>query len=62
MYKPFFASSNFVELAIFGLVLFLSIFLLVLFRTWVFKTRKDYESTAAMPLADERHEIATNKR
>lgn len=55
MYKPFFASSAWTELAIFGLVLFISVFVLVLLRTWVFKTKKDYDAVAAMPLADERH-------
>jgi len=62
MYKPFFASSDRTELAIFGLVLFISVFALVLLRTWVFKTKKDYDAVAAMPLADDRHAIATEKR
>lgn len=58
MYKPFFASSQWTELAIFGLVLFLSVFTLVLVRTWVFKKKNDYDAVAALPLADERHAIA----
>lgn len=61
MYKPFFASSNMTELAIFGLVFFIGIFALVLVRTWVFQKKTSYDAVAAMPLAEERHEIANSK-
>lgn len=62
MYKPFFASSNWTELAIFGLVFFIGVFALVLLRTWVFKTKTDYDAVAATPLAEERHVLANEKK
>lgn len=61
MYKPFFASSDYNELAIFGLVLFVGFFVTMFVRTWVFKKKKDYDSVAEMPLADEHREIANEK-
>lgn len=60
MLKPLVASSNYTELAIFGLVLFISVFVLVVLRTWVFKSKRDFDAVAAMPLADENQTRGTS--
>jgi hypothetical protein len=53
MYKAFFAGME-TNAPIYAMGLFIAMFLLMLLRTLVYKKKSDFESVAALPLADER--------
>jgi cytochrome c oxidase cbb3-type subunit IV len=64
MYKTFFANMEFTALPIFALVLFISMFVLMLARTYFYRKPSDYSAIAAAPLADDQplsvsHEVTT---
>ena len=52
MYKQFFAGMEWVWLPLFGLFLFMAMFVLVVLRTFAFKTRGDFQSHSELPLID----------
>ncbi|MBE2250755.1 MAG: CcoQ/FixQ family Cbb3-type cytochrome c oxidase assembly chaperone [Myxococcus sp.] len=53
MYKQFFANMESTTLPLLALVIFLSAFLVLVARTFLFKRKGDYEPLAALPLNDE---------
>lgn len=54
MWQAYFAGLKTTELPIFAMVLFISIFALMLVRTLVYRQKADFDPLAAMPLADEK--------
>lgn len=60
MYKQYFAGFEFVGLPLFALGLFLFMFVLVVLRTFAFKTRRDFEPQSELPLSDG-NEISTRE-
>ena len=54
MFKEFFAHMEWASLPIFALGLFIAMFVLVVLRTFVFKTRGDFDPQSALPLNDGR--------
>ncbi|MFZ5445511.1 MAG: cbb3-type cytochrome c oxidase subunit 3 [Myxococcota bacterium] len=52
MFKQHFSNLESIELPLFGLWLFIGIFLLVLVRTFVLKPRGDFDAAAQLPLND----------
>jgi len=49
MYREFFAGMEWTGLALFAMVLFLALFVLMLLRVFVFHSRRDYDSAALLP-------------
>lgn len=60
MFKQYFAGFEFTALPLFALALFITMFVLVLLRTYAFKTRGDFEPQSQMPLSDGK-EIASRE-
>jgi hypothetical protein len=60
MFKTFFVGME-TTAPIFAMGLFLAMFLLMLLRTLVYKKKSDFDSVAALPLADERSSKPGNK-
>ena len=54
MFKQFFAGMEWSSLPIFALCLFMAFFAVVVLRTFVFKTPRDFEEQSALPLSDGR--------
>ncbi len=52
MFKAYFANMEWTALPLFALGLFLTMFVLMLLRTFAFKRVTDYDSAAALPLHD----------
>lgn len=52
MYREFYAALPSTLLPIVVMAFFLAAFVVVVVRTFVLKRRRDYESVAALPLAD----------
>ncbi len=52
MFKQHFAGMEFTALPIFALGLFISIFLLMVLRTFAFKTKSDFKPHSELPLSD----------
>jgi len=52
MFKQHFAGMEFTALPIFALLLFMSIFLLMVLRTFAFKTKGDFKPHSELPLSD----------
>ena len=52
MFKEFFAGMEWASLPIFALCLFIAMFVLMVLRTFAFKTKGDFESQSALPLND----------
>lgn len=52
IYKEFYAGMDWSVLPIVGLLFFLVAFGLVVLRTYAYKSRADFDSVAALPLAD----------
>lgn len=52
MFKQYFAGFEFTALPLFALALFLLMFVLVLVRTYAFKSQRDFEPQSQMPLFD----------
>ncbi len=52
MYRTFFEGMSLAELPIFALVLFVSLFVVVVVRTFVLRRSRDFDRLAAMPLGD----------
>lgn len=52
MYKQFFAGMEWTELPLFALGLFIAMFVLMVLRTFVYKTKRDFEPAAQLPLFD----------
>ncbi|MCA2979633.1 MAG: CcoQ/FixQ family Cbb3-type cytochrome c oxidase assembly chaperone [Myxococcaceae bacterium] len=53
MYKHFFSNLQSVTLPLFAMGVFVSAFLLMLARTFLFKRTSDFDPLAALPLNDE---------
>lgn len=53
MYKQFYANLDSVTLPLFALGVFVTAFLLMLARTYLYKRKSDFDPMAAMPLTDE---------
>ena len=60
MFKEFFAGMEFTALPIFGLGLFIAMFVLVVLRTFAFKTKGDFTPQSELPLSDGK-EIASRE-
>lgn len=60
MFKQFFAGMEWIELPLFGLGLFIAMFVLVVLRTFAFKTKGDFEPHSQLPLSDGK-EIASRE-
>jgi hypothetical protein len=58
MYKAFFTGME-TTAPIFAMGLFISMFVLMLLRTWGYKKKSDFDPVAALPLADEH--VSTHK-
>ena len=56
MYKTFYEGMSLSELPLFALVLFVSLFLVVVVRTFVLRRARDFDRLAAMPLGEENDE------
>lgn len=52
MFKEFFAGMEWTELPIFALGLFMAMFVLVVLRTFAFKTKSDFAPHSELPLSD----------
>jgi hypothetical protein len=52
MFKEFFANMECASLPIFALLLFIAMFVLMVLRTFAFKTKHDFEPHSALPLND----------
>jgi cbb3-type cytochrome oxidase subunit 3 len=52
MFRAYFSSLEFTVLPLFGLGLFLLMFVLILLRTFAFKRKSEYDLVAALPLDD----------
>ena len=52
MYKQFFAGMEWTALPLFGLGLFMTLFALVVLRTFAFKTSRDFQPHSELPLSD----------
>jgi cytochrome c oxidase cbb3-type subunit 4 len=52
MYKQFFAGMEWTSLPLFALWLFLGMFVLMVLRTFLYKTKRDFEPASQMPLFD----------
>lgn len=52
MFKQFFAGMEWTELPLFALGLFIAMFVLMTLRTFVYKTKGDFEPAAQLPLFD----------
>lgn len=52
MFKQFFAGMEWTAPPIFALVLFMSMFALMVLRTFAFKTRADFQPHSELPLSD----------
>ena len=52
MFKQHFANMQWGSLSVFALCVFMTFFTLVVLRTFVFKTKRDFESQGALPLTD----------
>lgn len=52
MYKEHFANMEWTALPIIALVMFLAMFVLMLLRTFAYKTKQDFEPVAQLPLND----------
>jgi len=53
MYQSFYAGMAWRVLPLAALVLFFTLFALMMVRTWLFKRDRDFDETAALPLADD---------
>jgi hypothetical protein len=60
MFKEFFAGMEFTALPVFGLGLFVAMFVMVVLRTFVFKTKADFTPQSELPLTDGK-EIASRE-
>ena len=60
MFKEFFAGMEWAAMPIFGLGLFIAMFVLVVLRTFAFKTKGDFTSQSQLPLSDGK-EIASRE-
>ena len=60
MFKEFFAGMESTALPIFGLGLFVAMFVLVVLRTFAFKTKGDFTPQSELPLSDGK-EIASSE-
>lgn len=60
MFKQYFAGFEFTWLPLFGLGLFFAMFVLMLVRTYAFKSKGDFEPQSQMPLSDGK-EIASRE-
>jgi hypothetical protein len=54
MYQQFFAKMEWTALPLFALGLFFAMFVLVLVRTFAWKSRQDFAHQQALPLSDGR--------
>jgi hypothetical protein len=61
MFRQYFASLENLDLPLFGLGLFVLAFLMILARTWYFRTT-DLDPVAALPLAEEQTVSADSTR
>ena len=52
MFKEFFAHMEWASLPIFALLLFIAMFVLMVLRTFAFKTKGDFDPHSALPLND----------
>jgi len=52
MYKQFFAGMEWTALPIFALGLFMAMFVLMVLRTFAFKTKRDFQAHSELPLSD----------
>ena len=52
MYKEHFAGMQWAALPLFGLALFMVMFVVVVLRTFAFKTRADFRPQSELPLSD----------
>ena len=53
MYREFFRSLQSTDLPLATMLFFLAAFVLVLMRTFVWKSRRDYDPVAALPLEED---------
>lgn len=53
MYRQFFSNLDSAALPLFAMALFLTLFVAVLVRTFVLRTKADYQPLAALPLEDD---------
>lgn len=53
MYQSFYAGMAWKALPTFALLLFVTVFALMIVRNWFFKRAHDFDETAALPLADD---------
>ncbi len=56
MYKTFYEGMGLGALPLFALVLFVSLFVVVVVRTFVLRRARDFDRLAAMPLGDDPNE------
>ena len=52
MYKEYFAGMEWAALPLFGLGLFMAMFVMVVLRTFAFKTKADFKPQSELPLFD----------
>lgn len=52
MFKQFFAGMEYTELPLFALGLFMAMFALMALRTFLYKSSRDFEPAAQLPLYD----------
>lgn len=57
MYKQYFSNMESVTLPLFAFGVFFTAFVLMLARTFFYKSKGDFEPLAAMPLNDETKEV-----
>jgi hypothetical protein len=52
MFKEYFAGMEWTALPLFGLGLFVAMFVMVVLRTFAFKTKGDFKPHSELPLSD----------
>lgn len=55
MYREFYAGATLLDLPLFTLVLFVTVFLGVVARTFVLRKSRDFDALAQLPLGDDNH-------
>lgn len=53
MYRSFYAGMSLTDLPLFALMLFVTVFLAVIVRTWVFRKREEFDALARLPFDEQ---------
>lgn len=56
MYREFYAGATLLDLPLFTLILFVTVFLAVVARTFLLRKSRDFDGMAQLPLGDDDHE------